>query len=151
MLSLAHPRTRFVAPVRRVEASRGSRVDGRESEATLHQKTILPNGLRVVSAEISHARSVSTSVFVNAGSRHETPETSGISHFIEHMLFKGTERRPTSKEISEAIEGIGGIFNAESGKEATVYWNKVASHHFPLALDVLADLMLHSRFVPDDI
>ena len=117
----------------------------------MHQKTTLPNGLRVVTSEVPHARSVSTSIFVSAGSRHEPFDIQGISHYIEHMLFKGTERRPTSKEVSEEIENIGGIFNAESGKEVTVFWNKVAAHHFPIALDVLADLILHSRFVPDDV
>ena len=117
----------------------------------MHQKTTLPNGLRIVSSEIPFARSVSTSIFISAGSRHEPFAIQGISHFIEHMLFKGTERRPTAKEVSEAIESIGGIFNAESGKEATVFWNKVAAHHFPIALDVLSDLIRNSRFVAEEI
>jgi len=126
---------------------RGARL----SEVVLYQKTTLGNGLRIVSAEIPHARSVSTSLFIAAGSRHESDEVQGISHFIEHMLFKGTEKRPTPKDVSEAVEGIGGIFNAESGKEVTVYWNKVARVHWPIALEVLADLLLHSLFKPEEI
>lgn len=117
----------------------------------MHQKTTLGNGLRIVSAEIPHARSVSTSFFVAAGSRQEPDQIQGVSHFIEHMLFKGTEKRPTPKEVSEAIEGIGGYFNAETGKEVTVYWNKVARHHWTVALEVLTDLLLHSRFDPDEV
>ncbi len=117
----------------------------------MYQKTVLPNGLRVISEEMPYARSVSTSFFVNAGSRHEAEGEHGIAHFIEHMLFKGTEKRPTSREVSEAIEGIGGVFNAETGKELAVYWNKVASHHWKTALEVLSDLLLHSRFEPEDV
>jgi len=123
----------------------------RFSEAVLYQKTTLDNGLRIVSAEVPHARSVSTSLFIAAGSRHESDEVQGISHFIEHMLFKGTEKRPTPKDVSEAVEGIGGIFNAESGKEVTVYWNKVARVHWPIALEVLTDLLLHSLFKPEEV
>jgi len=117
----------------------------------MHQKTVLPNGLRVISEEMPHARSVSTSIFVNAGSRHELDGDHGLAHFIEHMLFKGTEKRPTSREVSEAIEGIGGVFNAETGKELAVYWNKVAKHHWGTALEVLSDLLLHSRFGAEDV
>lgn len=117
----------------------------------MYQKTVLPNGLRVISEEMPHARSVSTSFFVNAGSRHETEGAYGIAHFIEHMLFKGTEKRPTSREVSESIEGIGGVFNAETGKELAVYWNKVAQHHWKTALEVLSDLLLHSRFDAEDV
>src|SRR3972149_737354 len=88
------------------------------SEARLdHQKTVLDNGLRIVTAEIPYARSVTCSFFVAAGSRHESESIQGMSHFIEHMLFKGTANRPSPQAVSEAIEGIGGIFNAEAGKE----------------------------------
>ena len=117
----------------------------------MYQRTTLDNGLRVVSAEIPHARSVSASFFIAAGSRHESDDIQGISHFIEHLHFKGTEKRPTPKDVSEAIEGVGGIFNAESGKEVTVYWSKVAKPHWPTALEVLSDLLLHSLFRSDEI
>src|SRR5947209_241898 len=75
----------------------------------------------------------------------------GAAHFIEHMLFKGTEMRPTPKLISEAIEGVGGYFNAEAGKELTVYWDKVADRHWKSTLEVLTDLLRHSRFDAEEI
>ena len=98
-----------------------------------------------------HSRSVCLVILVGAGSCHETKEEAGISHFVEHLLFKGTERRPTAKQISEDIEGVGGIINAGTDKEITVYWCKVASPHFSIALDVLSDLLLNSRFDNKDI
>jgi len=98
-----------------------------------------------------HTRSVSICIFIGVGSRYETEPQAGISHFIEHLCFKGTPKRTTAREISEAIEGVGGIINAGTDKELTVYWCKVAQPHFPLALDVLADILLHSRFDPADI
>jgi predicted Zn-dependent peptidase len=98
-----------------------------------------------------HTRSVSVCIFIGVGSRYETAPEAGISHFIEHVLFKGTQKRPSSREISEAIEGVGGIINGGTDKELTLYWCKVAQPHFPLALDVLADMLLCSRFEPGDI
>jgi len=117
----------------------------------LHQKTTLDNGLRIVSSTMSHTRSVSIYFFIGVGSRYETEAQAGISHFIEHLLFKGTAKRATSKEISAAIEGVGGILNGGTDKELTLYWSKVAQLHFPLALDVLVDLLLHARFDSEDI
>ena len=98
-----------------------------------------------------HTHSVSICIFIGVGSRYETELKAGISHFIEHLCFKGTEKRSTSREISEAIEGVGGIINGGTDKELTLYWCKVAQPHFPTALDVLADMLLHSRFDPKDI
>jgi predicted Zn-dependent peptidase len=117
----------------------------------LHQKTTLDNGLRVITANIPHTRSVSICIFIGVGSRYENEPEAGISHFIEHLLFKGTEKRPSARKISEAIEGVGGIINGGTDKELTIYWCKVAQPHFPLALDVLADMLLHSKFDPEDI
>jgi len=117
----------------------------------LHKKTTLENGLRIVSASIPHVHSVSIGVIVGAGSRYESPEQAGISHFIEHLCFKGTKKRPTSKEISEAIEGVGGVLNGGTDKELTIYWCKVAKPHFPIAIDVLADMLSHPRFEPEEI
>jgi len=117
----------------------------------LYQKTILDNGLRVVTATMPHTRSASICIFIGVGSRYETEQEAGVSHFIEHLLFRGTHKRPTAREISEAIEGVGGILNGGTDREATIYWCKVAQHHFPLALDVLADMLLHPRFEPQDI
>jgi predicted Zn-dependent peptidase len=98
-----------------------------------------------------HTRSVSICVFIGVGSRYETKRQAGVSHFIEHLMFKGTPKRTTAREISVAIEGVGGIINAGTDKELTVYWCKTAQPHFPLALDVLSDILLHSKFDPDDI
>jgi len=117
----------------------------------MYEKTVLENGLRIVSATLPHTRSVSVNFFVGAGSRYEVDEKAGISHFVEHMLFKGTEQRPTPREIAETIEGVGGIMNAGTDRELTVYWCKVPSAHFHRALDVLADDLRHSRFEPTEI
>jgi predicted Zn-dependent peptidase len=120
-------------------------------EQNLHQKTTLDNGLRIITAPMPHTRSVSICIFIGVGSRYEIEPQAGVSHFIEHLCFKGTIKRPSSREISEAIEGVGGIINAGTDKELTVYWCKIAQPHFPLALDVLADILLHSKFDPEDI
>ena len=117
----------------------------------MYERTILDNGLRVVTGELPHTHSASVSIFVGAGSRYEGDERAGVSHFLEHMLFKGTERRPTPREVSAEIEGIGGLMNAATDKELTVYWVKVGDQHFEHALEVLADNLLHSRFEPREI
>jgi predicted Zn-dependent peptidase len=117
----------------------------------LHQKTVLDNGLRILTTTMPHTRSVSICFFIGVGSRYENEVQAGISHFIEHLLFKGTLKRATSKEISEAIEGVGGMLNGGTDKESTLYWSRVAQLHFPLALDVLSDILLHSRFEPQEI
>ena len=117
----------------------------------MYQKTTLDNGLRIITATMPHTCSVSICIFIGVGSRYETETQAGISHFIEHLLFKGTPKRPTSREVSETIEGVGGILNGGTNKELTVYWCKVAQSHFPLALDVLVDMLLHSKFDPQDI
>lgn len=117
----------------------------------MYRKTTLDNGLRVLTTPMPHTRSVSICIFVGVGSRYESEAQAGVSHFIEHLCFRGTQKRPTSREISEAIEGVGGIVNAGTDKELTVYWCKVAQPHFPVALDVLADIVLNSRFDPADI
>jgi len=117
----------------------------------LYQKTTLDNGLRVITVTMPHTRSVSICIFIGVGSRYEAEAEAGVSHFIEHLLFKGTSKRTTARAISEAIEGVGGILNGGTDKELTLYWCKVAQPHFELALDVLADMLLHSKFDPQDI
>ncbi len=117
----------------------------------MYDKTTLDNGLRIVTATLPHTRSVSINFFIGAGSRYETDDVAGISHFVEHMLFKGTERRPTPREIAETIEGVGGIMNAGTDRELTVYWCKVPSAHFVRTFDVLSDNLRHSRFEPKEI
>ena len=98
-----------------------------------------------------HTRSVSVGLYVAAGSRYEDDEIAGVSHFLEHMLFKGTKRRPTAQMISEEIEGVGGSMNAATDKELTVYWAKVGQQHFERCLDVLADALLESTLEPEEI
>lgn len=112
---------------------------------------MLATGLRIVTTTIPHARSVSTAFFVGVGSRFEELRTQGICHFVEHMLFKGTHKRPTAKDVSVSIEQLGGILNAETGKEITVYWNKVATRHWPTAIDLLADVLRNSLFDPAEV
>ncbi|OGO60435.1 MAG: hypothetical protein A2Z36_01690 [Chloroflexi bacterium RBG_19FT_COMBO_48_23] len=117
----------------------------------MHKKVTLDNGLRLLTSEMPHTRSVSIVFFIAAGPRYEIESEAGISHFIEHICFKGTEKRRSSKEISEAIEGIGGMLNGGTDKELTTFWCRVTSEHFLIALDVLIDLLRHSRFDAADI
>jgi len=109
-------------------------------------KTTLKNGLRVVTHHLSGTKSVTVLVLVGAGSRYETKDINGISHFVEHMFFKGAKRYKNTKEVSEAIDGVGGDFNAFTGKEYAGYFVKVASAYVDLALDVLSDMLLNARF-----
>jgi predicted Zn-dependent peptidase len=117
----------------------------------LYQKIVLDNGLRIVTCPMPHTRSVSICIYLGAGSRYESEPQAGVSHFIEHLCFRGTEKRLSAKDISGAIEGVGGVLNGGTDKELTVYWCKVAQPHFQLALDVLADMVLHSRLDKKDI
>ncbi len=117
----------------------------------MYTKTVFDNGLRVITSVMPHTRSVCLAFLVGAGSCYESEEEAGISHFAEHMYFKGTKRRPTAKDISQDVEGVGGIINAGTDKEMTVFWCKVAAAHFPVALDVLGDLLCNSRFDSNDI
>jgi predicted Zn-dependent peptidase len=113
---------------------------------TTYERYLLPNGVRVLTAPMSHAQSVSCFVMLAAGSRYETRETSGIAHFSEHIFFKGTETRPTARHISTEIDSIGGEFNAFTSKEYTGYFVKCAAEHRDLAFDVLVDMLRRSKF-----
>jgi len=112
------------------------------------QKTVMNNGLRIVTSAMPHTRSVCISIFIGAGSRYEQPHEAGLSHFVEHLCFKGTEKRPTAKEISETIDGVGGVLNGGTDKELTVYWAKVARPHYLVALDLLVDMLRNSKVDP---
>ncbi len=116
----------------------------------MYQVTELPNGLRVATAEMPHMVSVSVGVWVGVGSRYESAKLNGACHFIEHMLFKGTRRR-SAKEISQAVEGIGGYLNAFTSEETTCFHARAGHERFPEVLDVLVDMLLHSKFAPADI
>jgi predicted Zn-dependent peptidase len=118
---------------------------------TVFQRDTLDNGLRVLTADLAHAQSVAVIVMLAAGSRYETDAANGIAHFAEHMFFKGTERRPSAKEIASAIDAIGGEFNAFTGKETTTYYVKCAAEHRDVALDVLVDMIRNARFLEEEI
>ena len=115
------------------------------------ERSTLNNGVRVLTASMPHAQSVSCFVMFAAGSRYESAEISGIAHFAEHMFFKGTERRPTARDISAEIDGIGGEFNAFTGKEYTGYYVKCAAATRDIALDVLVDMLRNSKFDAEEI
>src|SRR5579872_1763287 len=112
--------------------------------------TTLPNGVRVVSETVPYVQSASLGLWVGVGSRDEDEPIRGISHFIEHMLFKGTERR-TARQIADEIESRGGHLNAFTGKESTCYETRVLADDLPLAMDILTDMMLRSLLDPEEI
>jgi predicted Zn-dependent peptidase len=109
-----------------------------------YHKTTLPNGVRVVTGPMSGVKSATLILSYTVGSRYEPAPISGVSHFLEHMLFKGTERRPDPKQISAEIEGVGGVLNAATSQEGTSYWFKAPSSHFASSYDVLADIVRNS-------
>jgi predicted Zn-dependent peptidase len=115
------------------------------------ERTVLDNGLRVLTADLPHAQSVTCMVMIAAGSRYETAASNGIAHFAEHMFFKGTERRPTARDIAGEIDAIGGEFNAFTGKESTAYYVRCAAESRDVALDVLFDMLRNSRFDAEEI
>ena len=117
----------------------------------MHEMTTLANGLRILTVALPYVQSVSLGFFLDVGSRYESESLAGASHFIEHMVFKGTEHHPTPLEIVEAIEGKGGILGASTGLESTLYWAKVASAYLPEALDVVSDMLLRANFKELDV
>jgi predicted Zn-dependent peptidase len=115
------------------------------------KKTILSNGLRVLTIPMPSFESATVLVMVGAGSRYETKSNNGISHFLEHMAFKGTFKRPSAIEISSLIDGMGGEFNAFTGKETTGFYIKSAADKIEISLDVLSDMIMHSKFDAKEI
>lgn len=113
--------------------------------------TTLDNGLRVVTTPMPATQAASVNIFVGVGSRSEPERLNGITHFLEHMVFKGTERRPDAILIAEEIEGAGGTLNAYTNKEFTCYWNIVPFDRVATAIDVAADMLLHSKLDPEEI
>src|SRR6266576_1678927 len=116
----------------------------------MFSKTVLDNGIRIVSHEMPEHRSVSLGIWVENGSRHESEAENGLSHFIEHLLFKGTERR-SAAQIAEEMDAVGGVINAFTSKEHTCYYAKVLDENLPLAMDLLTDIFLHSSFDAEEI
>lgn len=119
-------------------------------EVSMYNLFELSNGLRIVLEEIDYVNSVSVGLWVENGSRNETLENNGISHFIEHMLFKGTKNR-SALELVECIEDVGGQINAFTGKEATCFYVKLLNTHLELGIDVIADMLFNSNFLPEDV
>src|SRR5438876_2041694 len=118
---------------------------------SVFERQALANGVRVLTAPMPQAQSVTCSLMLAAGSRYETRDSSGIAHFAEHMFFKGTERRPTAREIAGEVDAIGGEFNAFTGKEYTAYYVKCAAEHRDVAFDVLVDMLRNSKFDSGEI
>src|SRR5690348_14328514 len=115
-------------------------------ENIMYHKKVFKNGLTLLMVPIPTALSVTMSIFVKAGSRYEDKRVNGISHFLEHLHFKGTKKFPTAKKLSEVVDSIGGEFNANTGKEHTQYYIRAASQHLPLIVDVLTDLLQNPLF-----
>lgn len=110
------------------------------------KKDILENGLRVITIPMENANSVTVLILVGTGSKYETKDINGISHFLEHMFFKGTGKRPTTLKISETLDSVGGQYNAFTSKEVTGFWAKVDKKHSGVALDWITDIFLNSKF-----
>jgi predicted Zn-dependent peptidase len=118
---------------------------------SVFRRHTLENGLRVLTADMPQVQSVTCMIMLAAGSRYETPDTNGIAHFAEHMFFKGTERRPSAREIGMEVDGLGGEFNAFTSKEYTGYYVRCAADYRDRALDVLVDMLRNSKFDPEEI
>ncbi len=119
--------------------------------ASPHRVVMLPGGAKLVTATMPERLSASVVLMFGGGSRLEDERLAGVSHFIEHLFFKGTRKRPTSKEIADAIEGIGGFVNASTDKELTAYWTRVPAEHLDVGVDVLFDIVSNSRLDPADV
>lgn len=118
---------------------------------SVFERTTLPNGVRVIAAPMDSVQSTACYLMLEAGSRYERAADQGLAHFVEHVVFCGTPRRPTSKSLAGEVDAIGGLFNASTGKEGTYYYVKCASEYAPQALDVLTDMLRNSLFNPEDI
>lgn len=117
----------------------------------MFNKTTLQSGLRVITVPVKNANSVTVLILVGTGSKYETKEVNGVSHFLEHMFFKGTQKRPDTLNISETLDRIGGQYNAFTSKEVTGFWAKVDKRHTDVALDWISDMFLNSKFEQTEI
>src|SRR3989344_7697365 len=121
------------------------------NKKSMFKKITLPNGLRLVTAAMPGSQSTTVLVFFATGSKYETKDINGISHFLEHMFFKGTKKRPTTLALSEFLDRVGGSYNAFTGKEVTAYYAKVAPEYADMALDWVSDILLNSKFDAKEI
>ena len=117
----------------------------------MHKSTTLPNGLKLITTPLEGTKSVTVLCLVGAGSRYENKQINGISHFLEHLFFKGAERYQNAEEVASAIDSVGGDFNAFTGKEYAGYYVKLASDKKEVAFDVIGDMMLNATFLPHEI
>ena len=117
----------------------------------MFESSVMGNGLSVIASTMPNARSVTISAFIKTGSRYENFSNAGISHLLEHMVFKGTGKYPDPRMISDGIERVGGSMNASTDRELTIYWCKVPSDYFSIALDIIGDMLMAPLFVPDDL
>jgi len=117
----------------------------------MYKKSKLANGVRVILAPMKSTKTVTVLVVIGTGSKNENEKNRGISHFLEHMFFKGTAKRPTKLDIAKELDSVGGLYNAFTGKEHTGFWAKVGSRHCDLALDVISDMLLNSKLGAEDI
>lgn len=117
----------------------------------MYRKKVLPNGLTLLMVPVKGAKSVMVDMFVKTGSRQETKTINGISHFLEHLFFKGSKKYPTAAELSHALDAIGAEYNANTGKEHTQYYIKAAKKHLPFIFEALTDMLQHPVFAPEEI
>jgi predicted Zn-dependent peptidase len=116
-----------------------------------YKRSLLKNGLRVLTVPMIGTQTVTVIIMVGVGSRYEKEKEAGLSHFVEHMFFKGTAKRPTTLDISEELDEVGGEFNAFTAKDRTLYYSKIDAKHFDTALDVVSDIFLNSKLEEEDI
>ncbi len=117
----------------------------------MYNKQRLSNGLRILFAPLKETNAVTVLMMTKVGSRYEAPDINGVSHFLEHMMFKGTDKRPTALDVSKELDGVGADFNAFTGKDYTGYYIKLSREHLTLALDIISDMLLHSKFSETEI
>ncbi len=117
----------------------------------MFHKTILKNGLRIIATPLKNTRAITLLILISTGSKYEKKEINGISHLLEHMAFKGTSKRPHTLDIAKELDGVGGIYNAFTGKEFMGFWIKVDSKHLELSCDVLSDMIFNSLFQEKEI
>src|SRR6266436_6134520 len=132
------------------KASKRSTRKSSPAAGSMVRKGVLPNGVRVLTEAMPHVVSSTIGIWVENGSRYEEPGENGVSHFIEHLLFKGTKKR-TAAQIAEQMDAVGGVLNAFTGKEYTCYYAKVLGEDLPMATELLADIFLQSVFAPEEI
>ena len=117
----------------------------------MFKKTVLKNGLKIITIPMRNTKAVTVLLLVGAGSKYEKKETNGLSHFLEHMFFKGTKKRPNTLKLIEPLDRVGGVYNAFTDKEYTGYWAKVRISHLDLVLDWVSDIYLNSKFEEKEI